>query len=320
MSRSALSLTVARVWPVAEAVAAFELRDPHGGALPPFTAGAHVDVHLEGGLVRQYSLVNDETERDRYVIAVQRLEGGRGGSVALHREAREGRSLAVAAPRNTFPLAACDAPVLLLAGGIGITPLLAMARALDRGGQPFALHYSAADRGRAAFAEELLAGPFRDAVQLYETRAQTPRRLDLHRLAREAPAGTRVYACGPDGLMRDAVAAFAARPDIEVRTEHFAGAAAASADTEAFSLVLARQGRALDVPGGCSILEALRRDGRDPEASCEQGVCGTCMVDVVSGEVDHRDYVLSPSERSAGGRMLICVSRGRPGGTLVLDL
>jgi vanillate O-demethylase ferredoxin subunit len=309
---------VSRRWRAAEGIAAFELRREDGAELPAFTAGAHIDVHVPGGYLRQYSLVNAPHERDRYIIAVKRLEDGRGGSRAMHEDVHAGSRVTIGPPRNHFELADDERPVLLVSGGIGITPLLAMAQTLKRRNAAFSLHCVSSGRGQLAFAAEIEAGVYGDCVHLYDRAV----RLNPAELAAAAPPDVRVYLCGPAKFMAAIRDAFSARDDAEIHCEYFTpGDAPASPPAhDCFELRLARQGHSLTVPSSGCILEELRKLGMDPEVSCEQGVCGTCITRVLSGEIDHRDYVLTDSQRSAGDTMAICVSRGRPGTTLVIDV
>lgn len=310
-----------------ERIVSFELRDPAGGLLPPWEPGAHVDLHLDGGLVRQYSLCSDPRDRSLWRIAVLRLDDGRGGSRTAHATLRAGARVRVSAPRNHFALAPRhDGDVLLLGGGIGITPLLAMARELERRGADWRIVHGARSRASLAFSAELLAlAP--DRVDLL---AQDEHGLpDLDALVARAGAdGTTVYACGPAAML-DALAvrcAAAGWPDGRLRTERFepaaeAAAAAAAARTagEGFEVRLARSGAVVQVDPGVSILDAVRAAGVDVASSCEQGICGTCETRVLGGVPEHHDQLLTDAERAAGETMMICVGRCAAG-PLVLDL
>jgi ferredoxin-NADP reductase len=304
-----------RLLEVREAVAAAEgvlsltLADPSGAPLPSWTPGAHVDLHVKPGTVRQYSLCSDPDDTGYYRIAVLRVPDGRGGSAAVHERIRAGATVAVSEPRNHFELV--DAPdYLLVAGGIGITPLLAMARRLTALGKPWRMLYGGRSRATMAFLDEL--PPDRVTV-VPQDEAGRP---DLAGYLATAPDAT-VYACGPGGLL-DAVRALHPGP---VHTERFiAPEPAGSPDGDhAFEVRLARTGLDLHVPAGTSVLDAIRAAGGEVPSSCEAGICGTCETAVIDGVPDHRDALLTPEEQEAGTTMLICVSRCR-GARLVLDL
>lgn len=303
---------------IAEGIVAFELVPEGDTALLPFTAGAHIDVYTPSGHVRQYSLVNDESERHRYIVAVQWDAAGRGGSASMH-NLGVGAVLHVGQPRNTFELVRDDVPTVLLAGGIGITPLIAMAHVLLRRGRPFELHYAVRADNRVAFRDFLDRGGDGMACAIYRDDDPPEWRFDAGSLAARIKDGARVYMCGPSGFMDAVSRACASRPDIDLRLERFAAPEPAGPGPE-FTVSLARRGLSVPVPAGATILETLRGEGIEPDVSCEQGVCGTCLTTVLEGQIDHRDYFLSAHDHKAGDRMLICVSRGKPGTTLVLDL
>ncbi|MGA5702717.1 PDR/VanB family oxidoreductase [Peterkaempfera bronchialis] len=301
-------LRVAHTAPAADGVLALTLVDPDGAALPPWTPGAHVDLHLGPGLVRQYSLCSDPDDRTHYRIAVLRVPGGRGGSARVHDTVRPGHTLAVSAPRNHFPLVDAE-EYLLVAGGIGITPLLPMAHRLTALGRPWRMLYGGRTRATMAFLGEL---PPRQVTVVPEDEAGRP---DLAAFL-AGRSGATVYACGPGGLL-DAVRALHPGP---VHTERFTAPAPAPDDGDRpFEVRLARSGRSVTVPVGTSVLDAIRDAGVDAPSSCEAGICGTCETTVLDGVPDHRDDLLTPGEHAAGRTMLICVSRCR-GERLLLDL
>ncbi|MFJ9680907.1 PDR/VanB family oxidoreductase [Streptomyces sp. NPDC101194] len=294
---------------VADGVLSLTLADPSGAPLPPWTPGAHVDLHVAPGLVRQYSLCSDPQDTGHYRIAVLRVPDGRGGSAAVHETLRAGGRVAVSAPRNHFELV--DAPeYLLVAGGIGITPLLAMARRLTAVGKPWRMLYGGRSRATMAFLGELPA----DRVTVVpQDEAGHP---DLAGYLAAAPAAT-VYACGPGGLL-DAVRELHPGP---VHTERFtAPDPAGNPEVDhAFDVRLARSGLDVRVPADTSVLDAVRAAGAEVPSSCEAGICGTCETRVIDGDPDHRDTLLTPEEQQTGTTMMICVSRCR-GTRLVLDL
>ncbi|WP_395408263.1 PepSY domain-containing protein [Pseudoduganella sp. UC29_106] len=305
-------------------VCSFEFVHPRGRKLPPWTPGAHIDIHIAPGLVRQYSLCGDPRDRSRYLIAVHRCSPSRGGSQAMHENLNEGDLVQVGTPRNQFPLADHSPHTVLLAGGIGITPLLAMAEKLSAAGASFELHYCARSAGEAAFLARLGEDRFSGRVRLHFS--QGGQRVDLDTLLSLPSDGARLYICG-SGTFTDAALATAKRlgwPDDTVSTERFAPAAAAStaADAQpqrAFDLLIASTGRVVHVPAEQSALEALLAAGIAIPTSCGQGVCGTCITGVLEGEPDHRDHCLSPESRAAKDCFTPCCSRAHSA-HLILDL
>lgn len=319
MSASQLSVRVVRKHVEAEGICSFELADPHGAALPAFSAGAHIDVHIPGGFTRQYSLCNHPAERHRYVIAVLHDAQSRGGSRAMHERVEEGSTLEISAPRNHFPLDPGAPRHLLLAGGIGITPMLCMAETLASEGEPFAMHYCARSRGCAAFVEHLGCAPYADRVQCHFDDEDPGQRLDIAALLAAADTDAHMYVCGPKGFM-DAVLKTARRLGwAEERLHHEFFAASVDTTGGAFEVKLASSGRTVVVPAEQTVAEALANAGVDVPISCGQGICGTCLVRVLEGEPDHRDLYLSPEEQARNDQFTPCCSRARSR-TLVLDL
>ncbi|MER7972043.1 PDR/VanB family oxidoreductase, partial [Streptomyces sp. NPDC096080] len=278
-----------------------------GRELPRWEPGAHLDVVLPSGAVRQYSLCGDPADTGAYTIAVRLVDDGRGGSRELHEQVLEGAELEVRGPRNRFPLVAAPGYVFV-AGGIGVTPILPMLRSLPEG-TPWRLLYGGRSRASMPFLDEVerLGGSGRVTVAA-EDESGLP---DLDALLADLPAGTAVYCCGPEGLI-----AAVAEQAPGVRLERFAPGAAAGGDG-AFEVELRRSGRTLTVEPGHSVLAAVRAELPDTVYSCAQGFCGTCQQRVLEGEVDHRDELLTDGER--GDSMLICVSRAR-GDRIVLDM
>ncbi|MGK3209229.1 PDR/VanB family oxidoreductase [Amycolatopsis sp. MEPSY49] len=310
-----LHLTVGRRRAIARDVVEFELRPPDGGELPDWRPGAHIDVVAGSGAVRQYSLCGDPGDRTSYRIAVLRESGGRGGSAWLHDHLREGDRVAVGGPRNHFALE--PAPhYVFLAGGIGITPLLTMVRAVSGEGAGWSLHYGGRTRASMAYARELRD---LDASRVRVVPFDECGLIDLEAALGEATPETHVYCCGPEPLIAAAEAA-CARRGLRLRTERFSPKRTGSsrADTP-FTVRLASTGAELTVPADRSIVDSLVEAGVDVLTSCEEGTCGTCEIAVLDGRPDHRDSVLTDEEQAAGDRILPCVSRSRTP-RLVLDL
>ncbi|MSP67695.1 MAG: oxidoreductase [Alphaproteobacteria bacterium] len=323
-----LRLRLRAVTHQAEDTRAFEFVDPDGRELPPFTAGAHIDVHLPGELTRQYSLCNDPVERHRYVVAVLREPAGRGGSRTLHDHIKVGDVLEITAPRNNFAIDKRAKRHLLLAGGIGVTPMLAMIHTLQAGGADFTLYYCTRNWDKTAFRDEL--GPLIETERaiVHHDDGRIERSLDLGKLLKQPAAGTHVYYCGPAGFMRAAKAAAEHWPKGTVHFEYFsvdaapAQGAPQAADTAKkpgadFQIKIASTGQVLDVPLNRTIVEVLAAAGISVETSCEAGLCGTCRTRYLAGEPEHRDYILDEDEQRE--YVLICCARAKSH-LLVLDL
>ncbi len=304
-------------------IVSLELAAEGGGPLPAFSAGSHVDVQLPNGLTRPYSLCNDPAESHRYLIAVLREPASRGGSAAVHDLVAEGQVLHIGAPKNHFALAHGATHSLLLAGGIGITPILCMAERLAFTGAPFALHYATRSPDRTAFRQRIAASSFAAQVHFHFDDGEAAQQLDLPALLAAPQPGQHLYVCGPKGFM-DAVlkgARAAGWPETQLHWEFFAGAVDAEpvAGDRAFEVRLASSGRVVAVPAGRSVVQALAAAGVEVPTSCEQGVCGTCLTRVLEGKPEHRDLYLTPEEQQAGDQFLPCCSRARSP-LLVLDL
>ena len=298
----------------AEGVLSLELCATSGGDLPRFEPGAHVDLHLEDGTLRQYSLCGDPASRRCYRVAVREIAAGR-ASRQIHRSLRPGAVLRISRPRNNFAFEA-SGRYLFIAGGIGITPLLPMMRTASAAGSAWTLLYFTRDPDQAAFLDEARA--FGGEVILHASGTGT--RLDVVNRLAEIEADTMIYCCGPERLMTSVEQASRHWPEGTARFEWFAPRSRPEDEISgSFRVVCARSGIALEVMPEQSILQALTDAGVEIPRSCEQGVCGTCEVRVLEGEVDHRDSILSAAERASHQMMMTCVSRSR-GGTLVLDL
>lgn len=287
-------------------VAVFDFRHPNKERLPAWTPGAHVDLRLPDGRVRQYSLIGDPEDLSCYRIAVKREAGGRGGSMWLHEALNVGDEAHVSAPRNNFPLAEGAEASILIAGGIGVTPMVSMARALARAGSPFALHYCVRDRGAAPLLDMLHEICPLGALTLH---VSGQNRLDVDALLAETSGNTHVYCCGPETLVDAVERAGACWPEEAMHFEVFNAALDENYKAEPFDLTVASTGQTFRVPADKSALDVLRAEGFVLPSSCELGVCGTCECGYRDGAVIHRDKVLRPSARQS--RMMLCVSRGR---------
>lgn len=322
MAQSTLAVRVARRHTEADGIVSFELVSADGGELPAFEAGAHIDVHVPGGLVRQYSLCNAPSEHHHYQIAVLRDPASRGGSSGMHDSVQEGSVIRVSTPRNHFPLARGPVTHLLIAGGIGLTPLLCMAEDLARHGKPFSLHYCARSRSRAAFVERIANAPWAERARFHFDDPDGAGRIDLDTLLGSPHPDLHLYVCGPQGFM-DAVLAQALTSgwsEERLHREYFAAMAPAATDGDtAFEVRLARSGRVVGIPADITVTRALEAAGVDVPVSCEQGICGTCLTRVLEGEPDHRDMFLSPEEHARNDQFLPCCSRAKSR-YLVLDL
>ena len=305
----------------AEGVLCVELVAPDGAALPVFEAGAHIDLQLPlpaGVASRSYSLCNDPCERHRYVVGVGLDRASRGGSRWVHEQLRPGALLSITAPRNHFRLNEAAPSFALVAGGIVITPILAMARRLHTLGKPVRVLLAARHRGAAAFVDTMRALAPELTLHLDSEAGGPPK---LHAWLAALPVGTSAYCCGPAPMLDSFEKACAELGLTDAHIERFA-AAPAPADARppgGFTLVLERSGRSIEVPADKSVLDALLDAGIDMPYSCMEGVCGTCETRVLDGEIDHRDGVLSAVERKRGDVMMVCVSRCK-GERMVLDL
>ena len=306
----------------ADGVLGIELRPLDGQLLPPFSAGAHVDIHLPGGLQRSYSLVNDPAERHRYVFAVLREPSSRGGSRAVHDQLRIGMPLNLSEPRNSFSLNEDATHTVLVSGGIGITPLLCMARRLRSLARSFEIVFCARSRRVAAFIDEVAAL----AVPVhwhFDDEAGAPPDLRALLAARpgDGAASTHYYACGPALMLDSFVAVCSELGYVHAHIERFAAAEPVEhiGSDRGFTVELHRSGLSFDIAPGQSILTILLDAGVQTSFSCQDGFCGSCETTVLEGEPEHRDSVLSEAERAAGKTMMICVS-GCRGDKLVIDL
>jgi len=286
-----------------------------GIALPAFSAGAHIDLHLTEDLIRPYSLCGDPQDRQHYQLGILKDGNSQGGSLAVH-ALREGDAITVSEPRNLFTLDERAGHSLLIGGGIGITPMLAMAAELHAAGRSFTLHYCARSRGQAAFVAQLESAPYAGQVYLHFSDQQ---RLNLDAVLSDVPPNTHVYVCGPTRLM-DAVNDGAKRQDYAAENVHQeCFSAEVQTGGAAFDVVAATSGITVQVLEDQTIVEALAQAGLKVNVSCKQGICGSCLTDVLEGEPDHRDSYLTDEEKADGDQILLCCSRSKCG-RLVIDL
>lgn len=303
----------------ADGIASFEFRHPRGEDLPAFAGGAHIDVHIQPGLVRQYSLCNDPRERHRYVVAVQREMTGRGGSRALHDNARVGQLLTISTPRNFFSLSGSARRHLLIAGGIGITPMMAMVSELEARGADYHLHYCTRSPERTAFLERLEPLVRAGKVELHFDGHDPSCGINFTETLKHCEPGTHLYYCGPRGFMEAAAAACTHWPADAIHVEHFSAPVERPGKdaNRPFKIRLVRSKLELMVPADKTIVDVLREHDVFIETSCEEGYCGTCLTRCVDGEPEHRDTVLTEEDRKEF--VLVCCARSKTP-ELVLDL
>lgn len=306
----------------AEGVCSLELIDIEGRELPAFSAGAHIDLHLPNGLVRQYSLCNNSDERDRYVVAVLRDASSRGGSATVHDKLMQGDVLQISEPRNHFQLVPASR-VILFGGGIGITPILCMAEKLSQTGTQFELHYCTREPSRTAFKERLENSAFADRVCFHLDNGPREQKLDAAATLGSPEEGKHLFVCGPNGFM-DWIIGTARElgwSDENIHREYFAAAQVDTSTDDMFNVRIASTGATLAVSKDQTIIQVLEANGFGVPVSCEQGVCGTCLTGVLEGDIEHRDMFLTDAEKSASDQFTPCVSRAKPGcRLLVLDM
>jgi phthalate 4,5-dioxygenase reductase subunit len=311
-----LTLRIAKKDRIAAGIHAFDLVPADTDALPGFTPGAHIRLLAPNGEWRKYSLCNAPADGGHYVITVKRDEHGRGGSVSLVDETEVGQTLLAQPPDNAFALVEDPGSLILIAGGIGITPILSMIRSLgEEPAIPWSLYYLTRDEQGTAYRDLLSAHPYGPHVTMHHSLAHRDR-YDLWPVL-EKPNKGHVYCCGPRSLMKDVRDMSGHWSSSRIHFESFVEGGERKADDKAFAVTLARSGRTLEVPVGKSILEVLHAACVPVSCSCESGTCGTCRTQLLEGVADHRDMVLMPDERD--GQIMVCVSRARSD-RLVLDL
>jgi vanillate monooxygenase ferredoxin subunit len=321
MNAAELNVRVARKADEAQDICTFELVHADGKALPAFSAGSHVDVHLPNGLTRQYSLCNDPGESHRYLIGVLHDANSRGGSRAMHQQVAAGDVLSISAPKNHFPLAHGATHSILLAGGIGVTPILCMAERLAITGASFEMHYCTRSRERTAFVQRIGTAAFAPQVQFHHDDGAPEQKLMLDAVLGTPRAGVHLYVCGPKGFMDWVLGQARAGgwPAGQLHYEFFTAEVAPSDADAAFEVQLASSGKIVCVPKDQTVVQALAAAGIEVATSCEQGICGTCLTRVLEGEPEHKDLYLTPEEQAANDQFTPCCSRARSA-RLVLDL
>jgi vanillate O-demethylase ferredoxin subunit len=317
---SQYQVTVAKKNREADDIVSFELVQVNGAPLPSFTAGAHIDVHIGNGLIRQYSLCNAPHETHRYVIGVLRDPNSRGGSTTMHDKVAEGDVITISAPKNHFPLTP-STPSLLLAGGIGVTPILCMAEQLSKDSAGFDMHYCARSSGRTAFKDRIAASVFAPSVHYHFDDGDAQQKLDLTALLASKNKDTHIYVCGPGGFIDYVVntAKDSGWPQTHIHLEYFAAAEIDVSGDGAFDVKIASSGQVIRIAADKTVVQALAEAGVEIQMSCEQGICGTCLTRVVDGIPEHRDLYLTDEEKEANDQFTPCCSRSKSP-MLVLDI
>lgn len=299
-------------------IAVMEFESATSATLPKVEAGAHIDVHLPNGMVRQYSLCQNPNDEGKFRLGILRDPESRGGSVSAFDEIKDGMQIQVSEPKNLFPLLKAKHSVLI-GGGIGITPLITMAYQLAHEGESFELHYSGASPERCAFVDEIKNGELAKYTTFHFKSEGASHRAFFESAIKNIDSESHIYTCGPVGFM-DWVINLATThnfPEQQIHKEYFQVETDTSGDS--FEVVAERSGKIIMVEAGETILQALAKEGIDIEMSCEQGVCGTCMCDVIEGEPDHRDVYFTDEEKASNEQILVCCSRSKTP-RLVLDI
>ncbi len=317
---SQLTVKVVNKVKEAEEIVSLELASVDGRPLPSFSAGAHIDVLIRDGLTRQYSLLNDSSEQHRYIIGVLRDPESRGGSVAVHDDINVGDTLEISAPKNHFELVQAKR-TLLFAGGIGVTPLLCMARRLSTIDADFEMHYCTRSRERTAFFDAIKASKFADRVHFHFDNGDDAQKMDIKSLVANPDPGTHLYVCGPTGYIDYVINAAkeAGWPASQLHLEYFAAAEVDTSGDTSFEVKIASTGQVFTIPPDKPITQVLDEAGVFIPVSCEEGVCGTCLTRVLEGTPEHRDLYLTDAEHEANDQFTPCCSRSKSP-MLVLDI
>ncbi|MEH6576070.1 MAG: PDR/VanB family oxidoreductase [Amphritea sp.] len=309
MTSQTIATRITAVEQVAENVRAYTLACDDQSALPEFSAGAHIDLLLDNGLIRQYSLCSDPARCHEYQVAVLLEDEGRGGSAWIHKHLQQDTELQIHAPRNHFELNESADNYLLIAGGIGITPIMLMAARLQQLNKPFKLHYLSRTPEQAAFAEQL-SQQLGDQIQCHYSYGDSNKRLNIAELFSAQQQSTEVYTCGSEPLLQSILDAAEDKANIKVIYERFSAAPIDDSIVNGgFEVELANSGKVIEILPEQSILEVLRAEGHQIETMCEEGLCGSCEVGLLEGEADHRDSVLTADEQAEQSVLMVCCSR-----------
>jgi len=319
MSQELLTAVVRKREVQGEGVVVLELADKEGQPLPEFDAGSHVELHLDNGLIRQYSLCGNPENRECYRLGILNDPNSRGGSKSIYESLQEGDELKISAPRNLFPLAETGTHAVLIGGGIGITPMISMAWSLYAQGKTFDLWYCGRSKDKSAFVEELENTPFTNNIHTYFTTEHEGTRLNFCDVLPEKNSGTHVYVCGPNAFMDSVIEAAeqCGYQSSNIHKEFFNVEVETSGSS--FEVVAEQSGITIQVQEHQSIAAALKEAGIKVQVSCEQGTCGTCLCDVLEGTPDHRDVYLTDEEKEDNDQITLCCSRAKSA-RLVLDI
>ena len=306
---------------IANDICLFELASLESDTLPPFSAGAHIDVKMPNGITRQYSLCNHPHESHRYQIAVLKDPASRGGSLAMHQQINEGDHLQISEPRNHFPLVHDAKRSLLFAGGIGITPILCMAERLAHTGADFELHYCTRSPEKTAFIERIQASEFADHVHFHFDDGKGSQKLETAKILASPEPDTHVYVCGPGGFMEHVLETAQAQhwSAEQLHREYFSAGPISSVDDDSFDIKISSTGQVINIPSDKTVIEVLEAFDIEIPFSCESGVCGTCLTRVIEGIPDHKDVFLTEEEQAKNDQFTPCCSRAKSA-QLVLDI
>lgn len=316
-----MEVIVKKIVKEAEDIISLELVLEDNGKLVPFTAGSHIDLYLTNGFIRQYSICNSPNEVHRYVVGILNDPNSRGGSKNIHETIKVGDTLQISEPRNLFPLVENAKKSILIAGGIGITPILCMAKELSLNDQKFDFHYCSRTLSKAAFLEEIKNSIFSNNVNFHFDDEEFDSKLNLEKVLATPDANTHLYVCGPSGFLHYVLdtAERLGWNDKNVHREYFSAEPQIDLVDNAFDIEIKSSGEILHVPSNKKVIDVLTEHQIDIPVSCEQGVCGTCVTGVLSGTPDHRDMFLTNEERDQNDQFTPCCSRSKSK-LLVLDL
>ncbi|MGI9288368.1 MAG: PDR/VanB family oxidoreductase [Pseudomonadales bacterium] len=303
-------------------VASYVLVPVDGSQMPRFEAGAHIDVHIDDNIVRQYSITNNQGQLNRYLIGVLRDNNGKGGSISMHDRVEEGDILHISEPRNHFHLVEDKPRYILFAGGIGVTPIISMAQRLHDLGRDFEFHYCCRSEDRAAFTNWIKTSGFARRTHFHWDDGEKDQLLDLPALLADRAEDTQIYVCGPKGFMDWVIRTTEEHnwPEADVHREYFsADPKAGHDDDDNFTVKIASSGAEYSVGPEQTIFEVLEQNGVNVPVSCEQGICGVCVTGVLDGEPEHRDLFMTKSEQAKNDKMTICCSRAKSK-SLTLDI